>query len=48
VLREAIQVDEIRDWLDGPTLVRLWSQLYLPRGVRRDWESRHAALRSAA
>jgi hypothetical protein len=48
VLREAIRVDELRDWLDGPTLIRLWQQLYLPRGVRRDWEDRHPELRSAA
>jgi hypothetical protein len=48
VLREAIRVEELRRWLDGPTLVRLWPHLYLPRGVRRDWETRHPVLRSAA
>jgi hypothetical protein len=48
VLREAIRVDELRAWLDGRTLVRLWPQLYLPRGVRRDWEERHPQLRAAA
>jgi hypothetical protein len=46
VLREAIRLDELRTWLDGPTLVRLWPALYLPRGVRRDWEARHPELRS--
>ncbi len=48
VLREAVRVEELYTWLDGQTLARLWPQLYLPRGVRRDWEARHAALRSAA
>jgi hypothetical protein len=47
VLREAIRLDELRAWLDGPTLIRLWPQLYLPRGVRRDWEERHPGLRAA-
>ncbi len=45
VLTEAVRVDELCDWLDGPTLVRLWSELYLPRGVRRAWEDRHPGLR---
>ena len=47
VLREAIRVDELRTWLHGPTLIRLWRRLYLPPGVRRDWEARHPELRSA-
>ncbi|MEV0397417.1 hypothetical protein [Polymorphospora rubra] len=47
VLREAIRGDELRRWLDGNTLVRLWPTLNLPRGVRRAWESRHAQLRRA-
>jgi hypothetical protein len=45
VLREAIRYDELRTWLDGTTLCRLWPDLILPRGVRRAWEERHAALR---
>ncbi|WP_406044635.1 hypothetical protein OG799_09255 [Micromonospora sp. NBC_00898] len=44
VLTEAVQPDELRAWLHGPTLIRLWSQLYLPRGVRRAWEERHPVL----
>ena len=47
VLREAIRLDELRDWLDGPTLVRMWRKLFLPKGVRRAWEDRHAELRNA-
>jgi hypothetical protein len=46
VLREAATAEELRAWLDGPTLVRLWPELFLPRGVRRAWEERHPALRA--
>jgi hypothetical protein len=45
VLTEAVRVDELCAWLDGQTLIRVWDQLYLPRGVRRAWEERHPALR---
>jgi hypothetical protein len=48
VLREAIRVDELRSYLHGPTLLRLWPDLNLPRGVRAAWETRHPALRLAA
>ncbi|GAA2707072.1 MULTISPECIES: hypothetical protein [Actinoplanes] len=41
VLRESIRVDELRAFLDGATLVRVWSELNLPRGVRAAWEARH-------
>lgn len=44
VLREAVQFDELRTWLDAGTLARLWPQLFLPRGVRRAWEQRHPRL----
>lgn len=47
VLTEAVARDELTAWLDAPTLVRVWDELYLPRGVRRAWEERHPALRSA-
>lgn len=47
VLREAISYEELRSWLDAPTLHRLWARLYLPHGVRRDWEVRHPSLRTA-
>jgi hypothetical protein len=48
VLREAVRVDELRSYLHGATLVRLWPELNLPRGVRVAWEARHPALRRAA
>ena len=48
VLREAVSVEELRRWLDGATLVRLWPDLYLPREVRQAWQQRHRVLRRAA
>jgi hypothetical protein len=45
VLREAIRVGELRAYLDGRTLVRVWPQLNLPRAVRAAWEARHPRLR---
>ncbi len=48
VLREAIRLEELRDHLHGETLVRVWPELNLPRGVRAAWEARHPALRHAA
>jgi hypothetical protein len=47
VLRESASVDELRTWLDGPTLIRLWPTLFVPRGVRQAWEKRHPVLRAA-
>jgi hypothetical protein len=48
VLRESVSVDELRTWLHGPTLVRLWPKLFVPRGVRQAWEERHPVLRARA
>lgn len=48
VLREAVTVDELETWLDGPTLIRVWPELFVPRGVRQAWEERHPHLRSRA
>jgi hypothetical protein len=47
VLREASRPDDLTAYLDSATLVRLWSELYLPKGVRRAWEERHPSLRAA-
>jgi len=48
VLREAVRIDELRGYLHGPTLLRVWPELNLPRGVRAAWEARHPMLRRAA
>ena len=47
VLREAIRVEELREFVDGDTLVRIWPGLNLPRAVRAAWEARHPCLRLA-
>ena len=46
VLREATSAEELRAWLDGPTLIQLWNDLFVPRGVRLAWEERHPPLRA--
>ena len=48
VLRESIRIDELRRYLDGATLLRVWPELNLPRAVRAAWEARHPRLRLAA
>ena len=45
VLREAVRVEELRSYLHGPTLERVWPELNLSRGVRAAWEARHPRLR---
>ncbi|HCT77578.1 MAG TPA: hypothetical protein DGG94_16025 [Micromonosporaceae bacterium] len=46
VLREAVTIEELRAWINGDLLTRLWPNLHLPRAVRRAWEERHQILRS--
>jgi DNA invertase Pin-like site-specific DNA recombinase len=46
VLREASRPADLTAYLDSGTLVALWPDLYLPKGVRRAWEEQHQALRS--
>jgi hypothetical protein len=48
VLREASRAADLTGYLDGATLMRLWPELYLPKGVRGAWEERHPVLRAAA
>ena len=47
VLREATDRNDLTRWLDGPTLVRLWPALVLPRQARQLWEARFPALAAA-
>jgi hypothetical protein len=47
VLREAIHADELIGFLNGDTLVAIWPDLLLPKGVRRAWEDCHPVLRGA-
>jgi class 3 adenylate cyclase len=48
VLREAGRQEDLTTYLDGDTLIALWPELYLPKGVRQAWEDQHPALRAAA
>jgi hypothetical protein len=48
VLREASRPEDLTTYLDGDTLITLWPDLYLPKGVRQAWEDQHPALRAAA
>jgi hypothetical protein len=47
VLREASRADDLTRHLDAATLIALWPDLYLPRGVRRGWEEQHPPLHAA-
>jgi hypothetical protein len=48
VLREARGLGHLRRLLNGGLLAEVWSELSLPRGVRRAWESQHPQLSAAA
>lgn len=48
VLREASRPEDLTTYLDGDTLIALWPDLYLPKGVRQAWEDRHPVLRAVA
>ena len=47
VLGEAIHAEELTGYLNHATLLAVWPDLYLPKGVRQAWEERHPALRAA-
>jgi antitoxin (DNA-binding transcriptional repressor) of toxin-antitoxin stability system len=47
VLREASRPDDLTSYLNGPILVAVWPELFLPKGVRRAWEDQHPELRAA-
>jgi hypothetical protein len=44
VLTEAGTVDDLRNWLSGDVLLRLWPTLWLPPQLRRRWEERFPEL----
>ncbi len=48
VLQNASRPADLTAFLDGKTLVALWPQLFLPKGVRRAWEDEHPVLRATA
>ena len=48
VLREASRPEDLTSYLNRDTLIALWPELSLPRGVRLAWEEHHPQLRAAA
>ena len=48
VLREAARPEDLTTYLDGDTLIALWPDLFLPKGVRQAWEDQHPVLQVAA
>jgi hypothetical protein len=40
VMNEAASVEQLRRWLDGSTLRRIWRTLWLPSRLRAQWENR--------
>ena len=46
VLREASSTEDLA-YLNGDTLIALWPDLYLPKGVRQAWEDQHPELQAA-
>ena len=47
-LGEASRPEDLTTYLDGDTLIALWPDLFLPKGVRQAWEDKHPTLRAAA
>ncbi|MBO0879870.1 MAG: three-Cys-motif partner protein TcmP [Mycobacterium sp.] len=48
VLREATRAEDLTTYLNGEILVAVWSDLFLPKGVRQAWQERHPQLRATA
>lgn len=48
VLREAARPGDLTEFLNGDTLVAVWPELFLPKGVRQAWEERYPVLRAAS
>jgi len=44
VLNQATAVADLRQWLDGDTLRRLWPDLWLPARLRALWQARFPEL----
>ena len=48
VLRETTRSDDLRRFVNGGILRRVWPALNLPHGVRAAWENQHPSLTWAA
>jgi len=47
VLGEAARPEDLTSHLDRDTLIAIWPDLHLPKGVRQAWEEHHPVLRAA-
>jgi hypothetical protein len=47
VLGEAARPEDLTSHLDRDTLIAVWPDLHLPKGVRQAWEEHHRVLRAA-
>ena len=47
VLGEAARPEDLTSHLDRGTLITVWPDLHLPKGVRQAWEEYHPVLRAA-
>lgn len=47
VLGEAARPEDLTGHLDRDTLIAVWPDLHLPKGVRQAWEEQHPVLRAA-
>jgi hypothetical protein len=48
VIREAMDVDDLRRYLNGALVRRIWRRMFLPPQVRALWEARFPELAAAA
>jgi hypothetical protein len=48
VLNQVVEASDLTDYLDRETLVAIWPDLWLPKGLRAAWEEYHPQLRAAA
>jgi hypothetical protein len=48
VLNQVVEAGDLTDYLDRDTLIEIWPDLWLPKGLRAAWEEYHPQLRSAA
>jgi len=48
VIREAMDVSDLRRFLDAGLLLQLWPSLWLPQRAKMLWQDRFPQLRSAA
>lgn len=48
VLRESMQMDDLRQYVNGVMLRRVWHDLFLPRRVRALWHERFPTLHATA